>query len=65
MGEENYIDPFEDNIMKEMREDTYHHLVDSIHYVEHFVFCDVSIIVHIIESEGPWNKEINLLFTAV
>ena len=48
-----------------MREKTYHHLVDSIHYVEHLVFCDVSIIVHVIESEGPWNKESNLVFTAV
>ena len=48
-----------------MRLETYHHLVDSIHYVEHLIFCDVSIIVHIVESEGPWIKEINLVFTAV
>ena len=48
-----------------MRENTYHHLVDSIHYVEHLIFCDVSIIIHIVKSEGPWNKEINLVFTAV
>ena len=48
-----------------MRENTYHHLVDSIHYVEHLIFCYVSIIIHVIKSEGPWNKEINPVFTAV
>ena len=49
-----------------MRTDTNHHLVDSIHYVEHLMLGDVPVIVNIVESEGPWNKEINLgVFTAV
>ena len=49
-----------------MRTDTYHHLVDSIHYVEHLMLGDVPVIVNVVESEGPWNKEINLgVFTAV
>lgn len=43
--------------------DTYHHLVDSVDYVEHLVLGNVSVIVHVIETESPWDKRNNFLTT--
>ena len=34
---------------------TYHHPIDSIYNVEHLMLGDVSIIINIIKTEGPWN----------
>jgi len=34
---------------------TYHHLVYGVHNVVHLVPGDEAVIVHIIQSECPWN----------
>jgi hypothetical protein len=36
-----------------MKEYTYHHLVYGVDYVVHLAPGDVSIVVHIVQSEGP------------
>ncbi len=41
---------------------TYHHLVYGVHYVVHLASGDVSIVVHIVQSEGPWVYDTNLKF---
>ncbi len=36
-----------------LNEYTYHHLVYGVDYVVHLAPGDVSIVVHIVQSEGP------------
>ena len=33
--------------------DTYHHLIDSIHNIEHLCPGDVPVAVHVVKSECP------------
>lgn len=35
---------------------TYHHLVDGINYVIHFLASDVAVVVHIVQAESPCIK---------
>ena len=32
---------------------TYHHLVDGVHNIVHFISRDVAVIVHIVQPERP------------
>ena len=36
--------------------DTYHHLIDSIHNIEHLCPGDVPVAVHVVKSECPWTQ---------
>jgi hypothetical protein len=48
------IHAFSYNVLNKcMKEYTYHHLVYGVHYVVHLASGDVSIVVHIVQSEGP------------
>lgn len=42
--------------------DTYHHLIDGIHYVVHLVARDISIIVHVVQSKRPWKTHTELIW---
>ena len=35
---------------------TYHHFVNWIHYMKHFLFSYITIIIQVIQLKSPWKK---------